>query len=50
MGMIKKRLKRKCAFSNLDSLCRIHLFNYIHPIKFLENPKNEWKIDTVGNE
>ena len=50
MGVIKKRLKRKWAFSNLVSFCRIHLFNYIHLTKFLESPENEWKIDTVGNE
>lgn len=50
MGVIKKRLKRKWAFSNLVSFCRIHLFNYVHVTKFLESPENEWKIDTVGNE
>lgn len=50
MGVIKKRLKRKWAFSNLVSFCRIHLFNYIHLTKFLESPENEWEIDTVGNE
>lgn len=50
MEVIKKSLKRKWAFSNLVSFCRIHLFNYIHLTKFLESPENEWKIDTVRNE
>ena len=50
MGVIKKRLKRKCAFSNIVSFCRIHLFNYIYLTKFLESPENEWKIDKVGNK
>ena len=50
MGVIKKRLKRKWAFSNLVSFGRIHLFNYIHLTKFLESHENEWKIDKVGNE
>lgn len=50
MGVIKKSLKRKWAFSNLVSFCRIHLFNYIHLTKFLESPENDWEIDTGGNE
>lgn len=50
MGVIKKGLKRKWAFSNLVSFCRIHLFNYIHLTKFLESPENEWEIDTGMDE
>lgn len=50
MGVIKKSLKRKWAFSNLVSFCRIHLFNYIHLTKFLESPENEWQIDTGIDE
>ena len=45
MGVIKKSLKRKWAFSNLVSFCRIHLFNYIHLTKFLNNPENDWEMD-----
>jgi hypothetical protein len=46
MGVIKKSLKRKWAFSNLVSFCRIHLFNYIHLTKFLNSPENDWEMDT----
>ncbi len=41
--VIRKKLKRKWAFSNLVSFCRLHLFNYIHLIKFLENPEKDWR-------
>lgn len=40
MAVIKKKLKRSWAFLNLVSFCKIHLFNYIQLIKFLENPEN----------
>ncbi len=43
MTVIQKRLKRKWAFSNLVSFCKIHLFNYIHLIRFLENPDRDWQ-------
>lgn len=42
LTVIHKKLKRKWAFSNLASFCRLHLFNYIHLIKFLENPQKDW--------
>ncbi len=42
LSVIQKKLKRKWAFSNLVSFCRIHLFNYIHLIRFLENPEKDW--------
>ena len=41
--VIQKQLKRHWAFSNLVSFCRIHLFNYIHLFKFLENPEKDWQ-------
>jgi IS4 transposase len=41
--VIRKTLKRKWSFSNLVSFCRIHLFNYIHIVKFLESSEKEWK-------
>jgi hypothetical protein len=41
--VIRKTLKKKWSFSNLVSFCRIHLFNYIHIIKFLESSEKEWK-------
>lgn len=45
LAVIKKRLKRKWAFSNLVSFCKIHLFNYINLMKFLENPEKDWIIE-----
>jgi IS4 transposase len=44
IAVIKKRLKRSWAFSNLVSFCKIHLFNYIQLMKFLENPEKDWII------
>lgn len=43
MTVIQKKLKRAWAFSNLVSFCKIHLFNYIHLIRFLENPDKDWQ-------
>lgn len=42
LTVVKKKLKRKWSFSNLISFCRLHLFNYIHLMKFLENPEKDW--------
>lgn len=42
LTVIHKQVKRKWAFSNLASFCRLHLFNYIHLKKFLENPEKDW--------
>jgi hypothetical protein len=36
---IRKQVKRKWAFSNLTSMIRLHLMNYIHLIRFLANPE-----------
>lgn len=47
LAVIKKRLKRSWAFSNLVSFCKIHLFNFIQLIKFLENPERDWIIDAI---
>jgi IS4 transposase len=42
LTVIHKKIKRKWAFSNLASFCRLHLSNYIHLMKFLENPDKDW--------
>lgn len=47
IAVIKKRLKRSWAFSNLVSFCKIHLFNHIQLINFLENPEKDWIIDSA---
>jgi len=49
MTVIQKKLKRHWAFSNLVSFCKIHLFNYIHLLNFLENPEKEWREELVRN-
>ncbi len=43
MTVIQKTVKRAWAFSNLVSFCKIHLFNYIHLLRFLENPDRDWQ-------
>ncbi len=42
LTVIARKVKRKWSFSNLASFCRLHLFNYIHLIKFLEDPQRDW--------
>lgn len=37
--VIKRQVKRGWAFSNLVKLVRLHLFNYLNLISFLENPE-----------
>lgn len=39
LNVIRKQIKRKWAFSNLVSLVRLHLFNYLNLYSFLENPE-----------
>ncbi|OBX19312.1 transposase [Gelidibacter algens] len=50
LAVVKKRLKRSWAFSNLVSFCKIHLFNYINLMRFLENPEKDWIIDKAESE
>lgn len=50
LAVVKKKLKRNWAFSNLVSFCKIHLFNYIHLMKFLENPEKDWIVEKVETE
>jgi len=37
--IVKRQVKRSWAFSNLVKLIRLHLFNYLNLISFLENPE-----------
>lgn len=37
--IIKKQVTRNWAFSNVVSLIRLHLFNYVNLISFLKNPE-----------
>jgi hypothetical protein len=49
MAVIQKSLKRSWSYSNLVSFCKIHLFNFIHLLKFLENPEADWIIEEKAN-
>ena len=40
--LLKNKIKRKWAFSNLVSLLRMHLMNYINIYRFLEEPEKSW--------
>jgi len=46
MTVIQKSVKRAWSFSNLVSFCKIHLFNYIHLLRFLEHPDKDWQKET----
>ena len=39
LQMVKRQVKRKWAFSNIVSILRLHLFNYLDLFSFLENPE-----------
>lgn len=41
--VVQKTLKRRWAFSNLVSFCKIHLFNYINIYSFFEHPEKDWQ-------
>ncbi len=41
--LLKKQVKRNWAFSNLVSLIRLHLMNYINIYSFLEEPEKSWR-------
>ena len=43
MTVIQKSIRKSWSFSNLVSFCKIHLFNYIHLLRFLENPDKDWQ-------
>lgn len=40
--LIKSKIKRKWAFSNMMSIIRQQLMNYINIYRFLENPERAW--------
>ena len=42
ISVIKSRLKRNWAFSNMTSIIRQHLMNYINIYKFLNDPEKAW--------
>ncbi len=50
MLVIQRIVKRKWAFSNMVSIIRFHLMNYIDLIKFLNNPDDSWERLTTKNK
>lgn len=42
--VLRRQLKRKWAFSNMVSLIRLHLFNYLDLYAFFENPDKCWVV------
>ena len=39
LNIVRHQIKRKWAFSNIVSVVRLHLFNYMNLFSFLENPE-----------
>ena len=39
LQVVMNQIKRKWAFSNVVSIVRLHLFNYLNLFSFLENPE-----------
>jgi hypothetical protein len=39
LQVVRKQVKRKWAYSNIVSIVRLHLFNYLNLFTFLENPE-----------
>jgi Transposase DDE domain/Domain of unknown function (DUF4372) len=39
LQVVRTQVKRKWAFSNIVSIVRLHLFNYLNLFSFLENPE-----------
>lgn len=42
LTVIREKVKRTWSFSNLVTFVRLHLFNSIHLIRFLESPEKDW--------
>lgn len=45
LRVISEKLTRTWAYSNLVSFTRIHLFNFINLISFLNNPEKDWEVE-----
>lgn len=49
LTILKKKIKRPWAFSNLATIVRLILMNYYDLYSFLEKPENDW-LNIVENE
>jgi hypothetical protein len=50
LTVIKKQLSRKTAFSCIASYVRVNLINYIHLIRFLNNPEKDWTTEIINHK
>jgi hypothetical protein len=50
LTVVMKSVKRKWSFSNIVSFCKLHLFNYISLLKFLEDPEKDWEKDLFDSQ
>lgn len=49
LQVVRSQIKRKWAFSNIVSLIRLHLFNYLNLFSFLENPEQAQIFSIIPN-
>ena len=50
LTVVKKQLSRKTAFSCIASYVRVNLINYIHLIRFLNNPEKDWTTEIINDK
>lgn len=50
LTVIRTQVERNWSFSNLTSFCRLHLFNHLHLIRFLEDPEKDWEKEVLSDE
>lgn len=50
LTVIRNQLSRKAAFSCIASLVRVNLINYIHLIRFLNNPEKDWTTEIPNDK
>lgn len=48
--VLKKKVTRKWAFSNMVSMLRTHIMSYIDAVKFLNNPEKAWSEKSSKDE
>jgi hypothetical protein len=49
LQVVRRQIKRKWAFSNIVSIIRLHLFNYLNLFSFLENPERSVILTSIDN-
>ncbi len=49
VSIVKRLVKRKCSFTGVVSLLRLHIMNYISMFELLENPDRAWIVWNEGH-